>query len=115
MLDANPILCRCSVDSSSVEYIFLQGIKQVLVKLGAKGSALFVEGEDPIKQPAISAARVIDTTGAGDTFTAAFAVALVEGKPRKECLKFAGMPGHLFPYLFLGDATYPFVCHNSLP
>lgn len=71
------------------------GIKQVLVKLGAKGSALFVEGEDPIKQPAISAARVIDTTGAGDTFTAAFAVALVEGKPRKECLKFAAAAASL--------------------
>lgn len=61
------------------------------MKLGAKGAALFVEGEKPIKQPAILAARVLDTTGAGDTFTAAFAVALVEGKSREECLRFAGM------------------------
>ncbi|XP_027342749.1 uncharacterized protein LOC113855339 [Abrus precatorius] len=65
------------------------GVKQVLVKLGDKGSALFVEGEKPIQQPAILAKTVIDTTGAGDTFTAAFAVALVEGKSRKECLRFA--------------------------
>ncbi|KAK0601308.1 hypothetical protein LWI29_023044 [Acer saccharum] len=33
-------------------------VKQVLVKLGAKGSALFVEGEKPIKQPIISAAKL---------------------------------------------------------
>lgn len=82
-----------------IKYIFFQGVKQVLVKLGTKGSALFVEGEEPIKQPAISAARVIDTTGAGDTFTAAFAVALVEGKSKKECLEFAGMSGSFFPIL----------------
>uniref|UniRef100_A0A2N9F9I7 Carbohydrate kinase PfkB domain-containing protein n=1 Tax=Fagus sylvatica TaxID=28930 RepID=A0A2N9F9I7_FAGSY len=71
------------------------GVKQVLVKLGAKGSALFIEGEEPIKQPIISAAKVLDTTGAGDTFTAAFAVALVEGKSRKECLKFAAAAASL--------------------
>ncbi|KAK2368298.1 pfkB carbohydrate kinase family protein [Trifolium repens] len=64
------------------------GVKQVLVKLGSKGSALFIE-EEPIQQPAIFAKIVIDMTGAGDTFTAAFAVALVEGKSKKECLRFA--------------------------
>ena len=63
------------------------------MKLGHKGSALFVEGEKPIQQPAILAKTVVDTTGAGDTFTAAFAVALVEGKSKKECLRFAGLYG----------------------
>lgn len=71
------------------------GVKQVLVKLGAKGSALFIEGEEPIKQPIISAPRVLDTTGAGDTFTAAFAVALVEGKSKTECLRFAAAAASL--------------------
>lgn len=71
------------------------------MKLGPKGSALFIEGEEPIQQPAILAKTVIDTTGAGDTFTAAFAVALVEGKSKRECLRFAGMYGRLhFPFLF---------------
>lgn len=71
------------------------GADQVLVKLGAKGSALFTKGEEPIKQPIISAAKVLDTTGAGDTFTAAFAVALVEGKTQKECLRFAAAAASL--------------------
>ncbi|KAF9596354.1 hypothetical protein IFM89_009032 [Coptis chinensis] len=45
--------------------------------------------------PIISATKVIDTTGAGDTFTAAFAVALVEGKSRMESLKFAAAAASL--------------------
>ncbi|XP_039018402.1 ribokinase-like isoform X2 [Hibiscus syriacus] len=71
------------------------GVKQVLVKLGAKGSALFVEGEEPIRQSIIPAAQVVDTTGAGDTFTASFAVALLEGKSKKECLRFAAAAASL--------------------
>ncbi|KAJ9671315.1 hypothetical protein PVL29_025149 [Vitis rotundifolia] len=71
------------------------GVKEVLVKLGAKGSALFVKGEEPIRQPIISTAKVLDTTGAGDTFTAAFAVAFVEGRSKKECLRFAAAAASL--------------------
>ncbi|KAG6600489.1 rbsK [Cucurbita argyrosperma subsp. argyrosperma] len=79
----------------AVEKCYKMGIKQVLVKLGAKGSALFTQGEEPIRQPIISAAKVIDTTGAGDTFTASFAVALVEGKSKKESLQFAAAAASL--------------------
>ncbi|KAK6934102.1 Carbohydrate kinase PfkB [Dillenia turbinata] len=71
------------------------GVKQVLVKLGGQGSALFIEGQEPMRQPIVSAPKVIDTTGAGDTFTAAFAVALVEGKSTKECLIFAAAAASL--------------------
>lgn len=71
------------------------GVKQILVKLGDKGSALFVDGDEPIRQSIITAAEVVDTTGAGDTFTAAFAVALVEGQTPKESLKFAAAAASL--------------------
>lgn len=81
--------------SQAVTKCYEMGVKQVLVKLGAKGSALFVEGEEPIKQSIISAPKVLDTTGAGDTFTAAFAVALVEGKSKQECLRFAAAAASL--------------------
>ncbi|XP_008226360.1 PREDICTED: LOW QUALITY PROTEIN: ribokinase [Prunus mume] len=81
--------------SHAVVKFHKMGVKQVLVKLGSKGSALFVEGEEPIKQSVISAAKVLDTTGAGDTFTASFAVALVEGKSKRECLRFAAAAASL--------------------
>ncbi|KAG5080653.1 hypothetical protein JHK86_004718 [Glycine max] len=42
-----------------------------------------------VLQPAILAKTVLDTIGSGDTFTAAFVVALVEGRPKKEFLRFA--------------------------
>jgi len=83
---------------TSLNLFLVQGVKEVLVKLGSQGSALFVEGEEPIRQPIIPATEVIDTTGAGDTFTSAFAVALVEGKP-KECMRFAGTKSRPLQYL----------------
>lgn len=86
-------------------FIVSQGVKQVLVKLGSKGAALFVEGEEPIKQPIIPAEKVLDTTGAGDTFTASFAVALVEGKSKKECLRFAGID-FVIMFLFTNDLFF---------
>lgn len=90
-------------------YYFLKGVKQVLVKLGAKGSALFTEGEKPTRQSIIPAQTVIDTTGAGDTFTAAFAVAMVEGKPKTECLRFAGM------YITSIFSLLTYLDHGCLP
>ncbi|GER53951.1 pfkB-like carbohydrate kinase family protein [Striga asiatica] len=81
--------------SQAVEECHKMGVKQVLVKLGAKGSALFTQGKEALKQPIISAPKIIDTTGAGDTFTAAFAVALVEGKSKTECLQFAAAAASL--------------------
>jgi len=65
------------------------GVKQVLVKMGENGSVLVRHGEPPIFQPAISAPVVVDTTGAGDTFTTAFTVALIESQTPAEALRFA--------------------------
>ncbi|WCJ32380.1 Ribokinase [Euphorbia peplus] len=79
----------------AVKQLHEMGVRQVLVKLGMKGSALFEEGEQPIRQPIVSVPRVLDTTGAGDTFTAAFAVAQVEGKKKEESLKFAAAAASL--------------------
>ena len=41
-------------------------------------------------QHALLLAQVVDTTGAGDTFTAAYAVALLDGRSQQEALRFAG-------------------------
>ncbi|KAK7335187.1 hypothetical protein VNO80_26963 [Phaseolus coccineus] len=80
----------CYLNARGIHLVWIsKGAKLVLAKLGHKGSALFVEGRNPIQQPAILSKTVIDTTGAGDTFTSAFAVALVEGKSHRECLRFA--------------------------
>lgn len=50
----------------------------IVLTLGSQGVAVD-DGETAAVIEAIPAARVVDTTGAGDSFTAALAVALVEG------------------------------------
>jgi len=65
------------------------GVKNVLATLGSKGSVLLTSGGDVVRQNAFSVEKVVDTTGAGDCFRAAFAVAFVEGKNWQDCLRFA--------------------------
>lgn len=61
----------------------------MVVTLGAEG--VLVEGE---KVPAFPAA-VVDPTGAGDAFVAAFAVAFTEGQPLVEAARFGAAGGSL--------------------
>ncbi|CAJ1919628.1 unnamed protein product [Cylindrotheca closterium] len=72
-----------------------RGAKNVLVTRGSKGSTLVMEDGALIYQPAIavSAVDVIDETGAGDCYRAAFAVALLEGQSLQACMKFASAAG----------------------
>ena len=66
-----------------------QGVEKVLVKLGAKGSMLVGQDGYVIRQPAMPVKRVVDTTGAGDCFTAAFVVATLASLSPADALKFA--------------------------
>lgn len=61
---------------------------QVVVTLGAEGSVYDYAGERT-RCPAVGNVQAVDTTGAGDTFVGYFIVALIEGRPARECLEFA--------------------------
>ena len=65
-----------------------KGVGTVLVKLGARGSLLVPKTGEPLRQ-SIFPVSVVDTTGAGDCFTAAYAVAMSEGLPETQRLRFA--------------------------
>ncbi|KAI8473299.1 MAG: Ribokinase-like protein [Monoraphidium minutum] len=70
--------------------LMARGVGQVLVKLGGEGSMhLPGPGAPALRQAAVPAPKVVDTTGAGDCFTAAFAVALLEGLEPQAALRFA--------------------------
>jgi ribokinase len=65
-----------------------KGAHTLLVKLGARGAMLVPEQGKPVMHSAF-AVNVVDTTGAGDCFTAAYAVATVGGMQPQARLRFA--------------------------
>ena len=73
---------------SLAEHLIKQGPANVLLKLGERGSYLAMQGGCRTVIPAC-AVRAVDTTGAGDSFNGAFAVALARGATPTEAAKFA--------------------------
>ena len=72
----------------AADWLRKKGVKHVLVTLGEKGVYLEAEGEAACRIPALQV-ETVDTTAAGDSFTAAFAVMLAQGKSMKESAVFA--------------------------
>lgn len=66
--------------SAAVKSLQSSGVKNVLVTLGEHGSVLYLDGQsEPLKQPRFSVSKVVDTTGAGDSYRGTFAAALAMG------------------------------------
>ena len=59
---------------------------------GASGAAV-VQGGKEVARVSSPPVQAVDTTGAGDTFTAALTLALVEGQSLTEALRFACAAG----------------------
>lgn len=70
-----------------IEAVRKNGFERCLVTLGGDG-ALLIDGDDELLFPALPI-KAVDTTGAGDTFNAALAVALAEGKTIRDAVEFA--------------------------
>ncbi|MBT2392872.1 ribokinase [Streptomyces maoxianensis] len=66
----------------------LRQVPEVVITLGSAGSLYAARGSAPVTVPA-PRVRAVDTTGAGDTFVGALAVALVEGRPVQQALSWA--------------------------
>ncbi|MEE1199476.1 MAG: carbohydrate kinase family protein [Christensenellales bacterium] len=64
------------------------GVDTVVLKLGRRG-CLVRNGSVSFEMSAYPQAVCLDTTGAGDCFTAAFMTALLEERPLRECAAFA--------------------------
>ena len=70
------------------------GAHTVVMTLGGEGVLLY-DDNGPQHFPAFKVERVVDTTGAGDAFNGALAVALAEGKLITEAIRFASATGSL--------------------
>jgi ribokinase len=72
-----------------------RGLRQgVIVTLGAQGAFALTRDGQELHVPAFPVTPV-DPTGAGDAFNGAFAVALAEGQPLEQALRFANAAGAL--------------------
>ena len=69
-----------------------RGPELIVVTLGSKGSVAYRRGAPPLHQPSFPV-KAIDTLGAGDAFTAGFAVGLLQDRPLPECLRQAAACG----------------------
>ncbi|TPW32930.1 sugar kinase [Pararhizobium mangrovi] len=78
--DANPAACARRYRD--------RGAETVIVKNGAE-PCLAVEGETTTEEPAVRVAAPVDTTGAGDSFNAAFLASRLSGAPLGDALKAA--------------------------
>lgn len=70
------------------------GVRNIVVTRGASG-ALIIHSDGATEQIQGVPVDVVDTTGAGDAFTSALAVALAEGKSLSKAVRFATYAGAL--------------------
>jgi len=82
-----------------------RGVKTVLVTLGGDG-VLMVTGDTVRHVPAWKV-KVVDTTAAGDAFTAGFTVALAAGKSLEDAVKYANAVGAITVTRFGAQTSLP--------
>ncbi len=85
--------------------LIARGAKSVVLKLGARGSMLVEKGD--IHHALGFKVDVVDTTAAGDAFTAALAVARAEGLSIHDSLPFANATGALACTAFGAQPSLP--------
>ncbi len=82
-----PVTNPASAEAAA-KALLARGARAVVITLGAQG-ALYYDGTQTLHCPVMPAGPVVDTTGAGDAFNGGFAVALAEGQPITQALRFA--------------------------
>ncbi len=82
------------IEKSIAMEIIQRGAKAAVLKLGSRGS-LVVTADGHFYRAGAYKVSVVDTTAAGDAFTAALAVATAEGRPLGEAARLANAAGAL--------------------
>lgn len=82
------------------------GAAQVVTTLGAEGAA-YLDEAGAVRAVAGHVVSVVDTTGAGDCFNAALAIALVQGLSLEEAIRYASLASALAVTKFGAQAGMP--------
>ncbi len=92
-------LTGCSLSGDLDEFVgagrllLKRGVKELVIKLGSRG-ALWVTGDSHLHVPSVPV-HAVDTTAAGDTFTAALCVGLADGLAMPGAIRRACIAGAL--------------------
>lgn len=89
----------------SLEDVLKQNATKVLITEGSKG-VRYHNGKEEVLVPTFKV-EAVDTTGAGDTFNGAFAVAVAEGKNIADSLRFANRAASLSVIKFGAQGGMP--------
>lgn len=77
-----------TADVEIARQLLALGCRTVVMTLGERGS-LIVTADEVIEMPPFAFANIVDSNGAGDSFNASLATALLEGKSLPEAARFA--------------------------
>jgi D-glycero-beta-D-manno-heptose-7-phosphate kinase len=92
-LTGMPVSTDAEVRAAGLVAREASGARFLLVTRGRKGMALFERGQPPLLLPPHGVAEAVDVTGAGDTVSATFALALAAGARGAEAAQLANVAG----------------------
>ena len=75
-----------NLDPTNID-LLKTGVQTIIVTNGVNGCSVFTQNET-FTMPAVKS-KVVDTTGAGDAFTAGLIYAILDSKSLKDCLRYA--------------------------
>ncbi|QQK07079.1 ribokinase [Miniphocaeibacter halophilus] len=93
-------------ENVSIDEMLRMHPNKLIITLGSKGAIFANEKLEIINLPARKA-KVVDTTGAGDTFNGAFAVRISQGYDMEEALSFANIAASLSTEKFGAQTGMP--------
>ena len=85
--DEDEVMALYKVDSLDAVLAAIQGTTTLFVITCAAQGSVIVHGGEAVVQDAIPISEIIDTTGAGDAYTAAFLYGWTAGEPLAECAR----------------------------
>ncbi|MBR2926774.1 MAG: carbohydrate kinase family protein [Clostridia bacterium] len=93
-IDEAKRIAQCEDLDKMAEFFFQKGVGTVCIKCGSKGAYLRENARDAGEMlPCYPVRRVVDTTGAGDSFCSGFLSALARGLDTRSCVKVGNATG----------------------
>lgn len=107
LISQMPVTDMASIKKAA-QALIDQGVKALVVTLGSEGSLYLNDKGESLHQKAFEV-KALDTTAAGDSFTAGLAVCMSQGKPMAEALEFASKVGALTVQTLGAQSSLPFL------